>query len=385
MSDRGAEWVLDTVRFTVYSKAYVKQGFLGEPSSFHADVRCNQVGTLEVTIPNDPGPTSMWTALSQPGARIVFDHADLTSLPAMSGRRTATDDGDEDGTTRFTITDDLIVLFNLRGWPSPASPLDAQTAPYYLDSGPAEKVLKDLVSANLANYPDLKLTVAPLHTPPLGDDIDLASVGGIRFDRIGDQLLPLLDQAGVRAVIYQQDDERILEVLPCPTFPILLTDDGPIVTSYRYTSQDATNTDVIGGDSGTSGGRAFHATADDARAALIGERIVEFVDASSSDTPDALLMAISRKNAAGAPIEQADMTLAETGDFRFGDSLPVGSRVQMKLGPHPEFTEIIRGVSIDLTDQGLEVVPMVIGPGDDDPVVAALADALGRVDRLERS
>lgn len=349
------------LKITVYSKAFARLGWIGNPTDVGGTVIFNGTGEITVTVTEDhPQAANLLTE----GTRLVIEGWSLT-LPVMSGpivriatHRTA----GEANLLSVTIRDDLMHIWNLVGWPVPTAAIGAQTTAYRTYTGTAEKIVKDVVREN-ALRAGLPLTVAP----DLGRGATIAGGIPFRFHPLQDKLMPSIEQAGLGLRCYQQGAGLVFDVYVPTTYPISLSEEAGTLLSYEYTRSAPAVTRVVSGGQGEGTARALALKVDTALESLWGFKLEGFVDARDSDDPVEITTRVNDLLAEGSMKEGLSVELAETEYFGYHRA-PVGTRVTIKT-PGFTITDIIRSATISYTnDSGLVAEPQV-GEMEDTPAL----------------
>lgn len=318
-------------RITVYDKSFAFQGYVGNPISVTVTPRHNQLGTGSLTIDADH---RMAAALAAKGARVVIHHrpsgGDWEFL--MSGKVTLIKgQGPEKvATTSFDFADDVRILASVQGWPVPGSPLSNQTASEYdTRTGPAETVLKGFVTANIVNRLGMPVTVAT----DQGRGATIPGGVAIRFQTLGEKLLPAIDAAGIGVSVQQSGAGLVLDAYVPRTYPHTLSEKGNTITAWSYSDAIPTSTRSISGGQGTGTARVFGSYVDTGLESDYGDVVETYVDASSSSASADLTGAAQQDVTNGAPQSGFSVTLSQTGQFQYGNSgVRVGDSVTVDIG-----------------------------------------------------
>jgi hypothetical protein len=362
---------------TVYDKAFRRLGWLGDAVEVTATPKHNGLGTLDVTLSAASAKLPLVTA---EGVRIVCEyegeHVVGGPVVAWKGKGPGAT-----GEVTMTVADDFRLLSRVLGWPVPGQPLTGQgAAEYDTRTGPAETVLKGLVTANAVQRLGLPLTVAP----------DLGRGGTItvtsRFHPIADRVLPALEAAGLGVTIRQSGAGLVLDVYEPRVFPRKLTEASGVVRSWEWSSSAPEATRVIVGGQGEGTARTFAGFVDPDRETLWGDVAEVFRDARDSGSADVYTTRATETFAETAAKSGLKVELAETKGFRYGGptGMHVGDRVTLAVGPSLEVTDLLRSASLKWTRKdGLVVSPTA---GDvEDSTDAIFGRALRRTAAAIRS
>lgn len=350
-----------TPQITVWSKGYVRTGFIPTPVGLKLNLRHNAVSDAELTVSTG---SPYIAAVQAAGARITVDYLgeQVFSGPitgsSMSGPAGA---GDQLEVT-FTASSDWRLWTRILGWPQPGSAVGSQGTAYDTRTGPAETVAKAFLTANLAHV-----------TPAIGPVTVAASAGrgatitaSTRMHVLADRLFPAVDQAGVGLSVKQAvatdgtSSGLVVDAYTPAAYPHTITDRSGILTKWDYTTSAATATRVVTGGQGEGTAREFRATTDTVLEAATGDVVEVFVDARDtavSAEQDARGTAALLEN---GPVTGLKVQLAETDTFRYGRSLRVGDAVTLSLaGGAVTITDVVREATLTWDENGLMVSPLI--------------------------
>lgn len=349
------------LKVTVYSKAFVRLGWIGGPESVDGMVIFNVPGELTVVVPEDhPRVPDLLTA----GTRLVIEGYGLT-IPLMSGPIIKVIVNRPAGAARsvsVTIRDDLMHIYGIIGWPVPTAAIGSQTTAYKTYTGAAEKIVKDVVRDNATRL-GLPLTVAT----NLNRGTTVAGGMPFRFHPLQDKLIPSIELAGLGMRCYQSGAGLVFDVYVPSTYPIALSEEAGTLLDYSYSRSAPTYTRVVSGGQGEGTARALAERIDTSVETLWGLKLEGFVDARDSDDPTEIDTRMKDLLAENASKEGLSVQLAETEYFGYRRA-PVGTRVTIKT-PGATITDIIRTASISYTkDAGLVIEPQV-GDMEDTPAL----------------
>lgn len=315
----------------------------------------------------------------------------------MSGPITSIQRGAKESTiSGIADTDDLDdrILF-----PTPGSPITAQSVAYDNRSGPASTVILGYVSANLGpaatadrRNPYLRLPSDPVigstvsltgRLDGLRDVVsDLAESGGLHFEilHMEDTDGPFL-QLSLRAVRDRSADIR---------FGTAGKFTGGVVGSdwsYTLTRPDVTRPIVAGGGQGNL--RKFVTQVDTAAETAWGVKREQLVD--QRQTSDATELAQAAKDALsdGAQPVSVSFTITDSPDIRYRRDWRVGDRVAVSVDGL-DLTNVVREVTTTVTtSEGgkTETISAVVGTRDSSAWVTktnrTVAKALRAIDKLK--
>lgn len=343
----------------VYDKYFNFKGFVGDPVSLVVTPRFNQTGTGTLVVETDH---KMAQSLLDDGARLVIE---LRGQFLMSGKihRRRAEGPSIDGTLTIYFKDDFRLLHQILGWPVPTASLAAQTSEYATYTGTAEKIVKDVVAANMVTRCALPVTVAPnLHRGnTISDGVKF------RFHPLYEQLFPAIEQAGIGITFRQSGDKIVCDVFTPPVFARTLDEASGVITSWTWSDEDPTAIRVIAGGQGEGTARAFTAEADTELFMEHNDMVEVFRDARDADTPTLLISRAKEALEEGAPKSGFAVHLSETEHFQYGkDGLVVGAMVTISIGLVTR-TDILREVTLSYTrDEGYVATP-VVGDISDSP------------------
>lgn len=344
------------ISFTLYDRLFQRRGPLGGVIDPKLIVVHNAPGSGTFTVLRS---NPLWSDLNQPGARVI---ARVDGQRVMSGRvvKRAGDSSDDTGWT-FSVIDDFAEVDAMVCLPNPSLPPSAQDRAYDRRTGPAETVVKAVISANSPGG----LSVAG--TAGRGPTVNASwRFHGVleRLDLTGMGLgLQVLHDPGIGAV-------RVDVYVP-RTIPQMLR--FPIVSDWSATWTEPTVTRVIAGSQGQGASRIVRMVTDSALESAWGSgghpfRRASFIDARDIDTAQADQLAeldqrMADALAKGAPTAGAKVTLADTAAFRFGSAsgYRLGDVVTMSLDPAlPPVTDLIRSITFTETSTaGFSASPTV--------------------------
>lgn len=336
---------------TVYDKAFARVGFVNDPVAVTITPRHNDVGFAKLTLPLDHPKAGM---LLEPGVRAVFEEDGEFRLSGPV-RAIDAEGPSSEGTITFTFDDDYRELKNILGWPVPAAALSAQVAEFYTVTGPAETVVKDLVSKNGVTRLGKPITVAT--------DLGRGAVitVKIRFEPLYDKLIDVLDGAGIGVTIRQSGAGLVLDCYEPTTYPLELTEESGIITNFSWSYTPPTATDVVVGGQGDGVDRTFLKFQDTARTTEQGERIEVFRDATDADTPELFEERANETLAENAGKPGVRVEMSETSNFRYGgDRFNVGDKVRVRIGPGLVVEDVLREATITWThSDGKTTIPAI--------------------------
>lgn len=375
---------MDRFRITVYDKTFTRRGWVDDPISLRCVPRHLAIGSADITVAADH---RMIPYLAAAGARAVIHHQDEV---ALSGKiRPWSGSGPTNtGQVVFTVEDDSRLLWNMFGYPSPASYTpDAGgglTQPDKEDSrtGPAETVVKGFVTANKARW-SLPITVAA--SLGRGSTITVA----VRMVPLADKLVAALKNSGIGVSVRQSGAGLVVDCYETSLYPLTLSEDGGTVIGWAASSTGPTATRAIIGGPNTGTSREFKLVVDSAREAAYDDIIETLVDAGGETIAAKILAAGTSALAEADSKYSFNVDLTETSAFKYGqDGLHVGDEVavQLSLGI-PPITAVLREAELTWDRNSGYLATLKVGDDPDDPdaQIARLLDELIREVRALKS
>lgn len=364
----------------VWDKTPRRLGTIGNPESVSVNVRHNQQSSAQIIIPAAHRLTS---AIATPGARVrIFRDGVLLLSGPVAGVQGA---GPRDqATLTVQVTDWWYLLRGILGWPVPGASIGNQsTAEYATYAGPAETVVKSIVSANLVGRRGLPVDV----TPTTGQGANVAVTS--RFHPIADRIFPAVDDAGIGTRIWQQDNGRLRFDTYTPTLRATpLTESSGVVVDWSWSQSRPEASRVVIGGKGEGTARVFDLYTDPSADALWGVGLGEdFLDATDVDTQTQRLARGRERSLELAETAGMSVTLSETPHFRYDPTgvkgIRVGDHVRFEVGTGVVVEDILRSVTLSWSvSDGPRVTPQV-GERTDDHAMNIRRD-LARIVRALR-
>lgn len=369
---------MSAFRISVYNKDRVFQCQIGNPSSLTATVRHNLISTLTMAVPLSH---ERLPELMADGARLrVTFKGELLMSGPITGDNLETDG--KSGKYTVTMEDDLRVLWDIAGWPVPASAIGAQSgAEYRTYTGNAETILKAAVTEN---------GVTRLAVPGLTVATNLnrgATIPGgvpLRMHPLADQMFPALEDAGIGVTVKQQGANLVLDVYEPVTHPRTLKISGRTLKQISMTRTRPKSSRVIIGGQGEGTARNFRYLVDTARETQYGMRAETFRDARDDDTPAVMDARGQETLTENGPKNGVSLTLAGSGIFKYGPGgFHVGDRIPVEVADGLVITEVIRECTLTWVSKDYARVDPVIGERTNDPqrVTAQRLAAIARGQR----
>lgn len=346
-------------------------------------------GLLELdstVIHNDAGVTS-WALradnpstplLVTPGCRlqINFRGVHLTSglVHAKKGTTRQGRGAPRAGVRRYSLTDDFVILKNLRAWPNPLGSISQQgddEAYYSMGTAPAETVLKDVVTKNIVQR--LRMAVTVEADQRRGSNVNVQ----FRNHPLYDRLFPAVEAAGIGVRVRQIEGSRRVEVYTPRTFGFVLDEENGVIRDGDWGLEAPTVSRGVVGGQGQGTARHFETFQDLAREQLWGEIWETSVDARDTDQADAYAQRAAEALLEGAARDNISLNLVEAGRFVFGGAkgLQLGDRMAARIESGAiTITDVLREARLTYKrDSGLKV-ETTIGVKDEPtgPIQAAM-------------
>jgi hypothetical protein len=363
----------------IFDKAYIRQGWIGNPTAVVCTPKHNQVDSLSVTVPTSHNRLE---ALTARGARLV---AHYRGEQAFSGMITRIDSAGPERASEVTVTaeGDERLLWRMVGYPVPGNAIGSQNALVDKRSGSAETVLKGYVSANLAGpsrWPTHQLiTIA--EDLERGDDIDAA----IGMQPLADVLLPLIEQAGIGFTVRQlpgNGNGLELDVYEPASYPRPLSEDGGTVLEWSWsrTAPTATRAIVGGPEDDETGLRPWLVATQTGAETAWYDVIETVIDQASEDNSTARLSAGLAAVAEQGEKNGFSVVLGENTSFSYGGpgGVHVGDLVQLQIAGQT-ITDVLREASIVWDKEGgFRALPVVGELATEAHKLASFIDRIAR-------
>jgi hypothetical protein len=353
------------VSLWLFDKAYQRKGLIPAPDAVEWTGLWNAGGSLVFTVLSSNPRIG---ALTTPGARVVA----TLRRPGFAGPKTLTSGpvtelrgtGLVDLPVRvFTVADDHGIFGEIIGWPKPAAAITAQTDEYHVVTGPAETVVRTLVSANA---PRQGVAVSVAATAGLGPTTTVR----VRMHPLADHLFPKMATLGLGVRVVQEPDEsvrRLVTWIPTTHTRVLTQESGIILPGAEFVVKAPTATRVVVAAGGEGTARVFREYVDTAAETKWGVSRSITVDARDVATTDPNLTTLLQQRADEALAENAETTslkveLTETDKWQYGVAFELGDKVPIRLAGQDTVTDRINEVSLSwATGTGLEINPRVGG------------------------
>lgn len=213
-------------------------------------------------------------------------------------------------------------------------------------TGPSETILKTLVANNAGRFPGLQVA------PDLGRGS--THTVQVRMTTLAEEVMPLIEADGLGLSVTQVDNGLLVDVYETSVFPHDLSEIGGTVQSWTRTLAGPTATRIVVGGQGDMTARSFVIVQGDSQENVWHWPAEAFVDDTSSGTTDALVASGVKAMGDAAMSDGISVKLAEGKNFRFGDNVWLGDRIEVEL-PGATISEVLREVDLQ-ADRGLNAL-----------------------------
>lgn len=354
----------------VYDKAFKMRGTVGDPLFVTVIPRFNTPGQATLSVrSNHPRIPD----LVADGARVRFVNGAGEHIMSGWVNNIRGSGPEASGHLEFDITDDLAVLRTILGWVVPTAAITAQgsAGTNWTMVGPAETVLKTAVAQN--GYTRLGLPITMATTQGRGATVKAS----LRMQPLFERLFPVVDGAGI------EKSGIGIEMRLVPDFGLELyvytptvraqplTELSGIVTSWSFSLKAATVTRGVVGGQGEGTLRTWREKSLAELETRIGWKHEAYRDARDSPDPTVLYSRLDETFTENSEKAGIDITLSETANFRYGQSLKVGDTVTIIVGGRT-FTETLNEATLSWTADGGFVTRPRVGEHSDDADVGFL-------------
>jgi hypothetical protein len=401
-------------KITVYDEHLVRKAIVSTPITLRCIPRFNLLGTASFGLALDHPALG---DLVEPGSRVTIDYNGRQTMSGLVASRSINGPSIS-GSATFLVEDDFRILSTVLGWPVPTSPITNQgAAERHVVTGPAETVLKTVFKLNAIN----RLGAAYVVAPDLGRGATITVE--LRMESLFDKLMTAVEGAGLGVTVQQINGQIVLDVFEPTTYPHTLTEASGIVQDWSWTNTAPKVTDVVVGGREEKQLREFRKFSDSASASLWGLRAESFVDARDVGTalnewygdmksaqeaspPDTAAINALNASYAGIRSEYENliakrgaealaegsektgirMVLSETASFRYGESVTVGGKVSMVVGPGLTITDTLREAELTWSfESGVTATPSVgeITDNPDRVFAKALRNSATKIRKIE--
>jgi hypothetical protein len=371
----------------VFDKDFQYQATVGRPQALVMTARRNGVGTGAFVLDSDDEAAE---ALAEPGALLTCHYRHdpddpLSPMYFLGGPVTQVDLGGvlSAPTQAFTVKDhwDILSTFPCRAVPASTGWASQGTAStIYTSTGPAETVVKDLITKNLSLVPT-PITVVPTHG--WGEDITVQ----VRDNLLVDKIFPALNYAHVGITVQQGPSGLIVDARQQTVHTVPLTPESGILASLAGSLLRPTVSRVMvrGGEDLSTVRRLVVNTAVEDVWRYCGYATVEVPESTTADYLDAKGWEVLN---AGSRQASLAIELAETDDWRFGegeDFFGLGDEMPVMAGGVDLGTHAITEVEIKW-ERGLTVTSRVgERPLAPDKAMAKAVEQVARSVRIDRA
>lgn len=284
-----------------------------------------------------PSEHPMAEVLERPGSGIIVTHTDPAIGTLLTGPRTEPDRtasvADPRGTTVFTGTSDTVVLWNRLAYPTPLSPLSAQTNAYDVVTNlDGETAMRRYVDRNagaqaLTGRRVVSLEAVNAHRGEL-------VTKSARFDNLGDLLASIAVVSGLGFRVVQVGDHLEFQTLTIRDRRKLIRLDlsnGTLASQNAKTRAPSATAMVVAGQGEGAERTILEKVNDSAEVQAYGlfSRVEVFKDQRNTDDLLELEQAADEGLAEGAPsaaitvVPGDDTTMAYPRDWGLGDTITV--------------------------------------------------------------
>ena len=355
---------MSVLEVQLYDRAFTRLGWLNDFTSLSVTWRHNRRDMATITVPADHLRAAQ---LVEPGRRVVIAYTpDGGTTQTMSGRIGTVQAQGPRGSSSLVVTILGDWVDGMLAWPVPAAALSAQSVAYWTATGPAETVIKGIITANAVTRLGLPFTVAAdaargstvnvsARMVPLSDAVEAAAdLGGV-----GLRLAQTLGGStiGVDCYVGANRSARVL------------SEESGSVTSWSLTVNAPKATRAVVGLQGEGTDRAFLAVTDTTAEADwdLVEMFVDADDLTALQTTEGTQRGMDKLAEQAATIS-VTATLAESDVWRFGRNLFLGDQVSVEPVPGLLRVERVREARLTFTpDAGLIVEPVLGNPEATEP------------------
>ncbi|WP_162529256.1 Gp37-like protein [Segeticoccus rhizosphaerae] len=377
------------LELTIWDKNLTPLGVIDNPRTAVVNMRRNAQGTGQLTIPTSH---RHYDKLRGTGTRLTVKHAE-SGEQVMSGPFTLWQgSAGRKGEVTLQLADDWALFAAILGWQDPTATLSSTVSStmspaYYTSTGPAETVVKDLVTKNAITRLGLPVVCAP--DQGRGDTITVK----VRMHPLADRLFPKVTDAGLTVTVKQDGGNGlVVDVSEPRDYPVTITEKSGIVTDWQWTQGAPEVTRAIAGGQGDGTARKWLQSIDATAEAEWGPLFVreQVVDASDLDNDTDLADRAVERRREGRRKTGLAMTFAENQTFRYGQHLWLGDNVTETLSSGAPLQHTLSEVTMtwtydhDSATGGFRVTPSVGEIDATGTISRWVANALGRMLKSER-
>lgn len=282
--------------------------------------RLNEPDTFIVDVA--PELAQQATRLREGWGLVLHDGGLRVSGVITAFHRTAKDNALE---VEVTCTSELVFLKDRLTYPDPSNPEDQQTTARYQDRGPAETIIKRIISRNLGAEAIPSRRAEGFH---ITDDGGRGSTAAIdtRLKNLLETLTPIATSAGLRMTAVYKDGKINFDTTPFKNRAraVRLSYLSGEVVGWEMTDRVGTATAVVVGGQGEGEDRKLTSqTRNDSWL----RRIEIFKDRRDSDNPETLTAAANEELEKAKSERSMKITLYETETRRLGEAYNIGDTV----------------------------------------------------------
>lgn len=356
-----AIWAIDPNR--------VRRGQLA-PSACTAVLRDADVGTWQVTVPDDNRSAQIgagWRLIIHDGETTVS--GPITSIAPDLAERTVT----------LVGVDDLVHLRDKQNYPDPTQSPEEQTSAYWVRSGPAARVIDELVYRNVGSgalaarrVPGFTLAVAQ------GGNLGATVSANLRLKNVLEEARALARLGGVTFSAAQEGSQILFRFrVPADrSRSVRFTGQNGGVTEGSYVLAAPTATTVLVAGQGEGAARTI---IERSRPSSWGRSIEVVKDQRDTDDAAQLEQSATEQLDDGAAGAGATFTVTESPGRRFGTNFFLGDTVSVDLGA-ATISEPVRAIELNWDGHG-RTATLTLGDHDqaDDKTPAWVS----RIQRLD--
>lgn len=367
---------------------------LGDPlvnwTSLDVTLRFNEPDSSLLVVPADPWITEQFV----PGGRIVIirNGQVLTAGPIEQVKHERSDDGDNAGVGKFTVTaaSDLALVHARAVYPNPAQTPDTQTLDNWTFTGNAETALRTLVNTQAGPGALAARRVAQLVLGSVAGVGSSVAVKATRMQMLGDVARLIAEVGGNLGIRTRQVGNQIVYEVFAPTDKSGIARFGFALGNMRYVSYEVsapTATAAIVGGQGEGSDRFMIERINTGEQSTWG-RFEKFVGRAGGAPAQSLQDDGDAALAEGAATTRLTTNVADSEDVRFGTHYGIGDIVSVESQPGQQVTDIVRTVHLQIYATAGEYVSATVGNQSalTDPAwVRRMREIDDRVGRLERT
>jgi hypothetical protein len=368
-----------------------KVGVLNNFNSLELNIKFNDVGTWALEISDDDPASEALKEVRRQGSGlggivVERDGQVIFSGPIRRVEMTGDWQSENGNVTLFSGVDDNGLLATRLSLPSPYTWPSGTGYGWYTDSGYMEDVMIRLVENNIGDSAPYDRVIVGLRTFPSqqrGYSVSVRSRMHTLLEKLQEVALAGGDY-GFRCLqkemsfidfeVYEPEDK---------TAEVIFSKELGNLGGFKYVVEAPEANLVIGGGKGEGTARNFSFQADDPSRSLYGT-IEAFTDQRDSE-PTELTQLISQHLQEKAEKTQLELSPLDVYPTRYKLDYEIGDKVAVRIKDETLY-DIVRAVTIKLTKDGNEIVPVIGTPnvGTSFRLLDNYRDLESRVDSLER-